>query len=157
MNHYTEVLRYIKQLAEQDPLVNTVTQGVWDDLDIDNANLFPLVHIYVSGAAFTNGQTVILNVQIGAFAVRDKVNEVVTDKFWRQDNEVDNFNETLAILNRIWTKMYTDFEERDITATENPNAESHSETRGNLLDGWVLTFDVELPNTTLNLCQYENP
>ena len=26
------------------------------------------------------------------------------------------------------------------------------EDRTNLLDGWILTFDVEIPNTTLNLC-----
>lgn len=152
MNHYTQLLYYFKGLAQADPLVNTVTQGEFSRVDLDDSNLFNLVHISVTGAGFTNGQTVRFNVQIGAFAIRVVNKETVTDKFWLQDNEVDNLNETLAILNRIWTEAYRNFDELNITATENPSAEIQIYERGNLLDGWVLTFDVELPNTDLSLC-----
>ena len=51
-------------------------------------------HIQMNSAGFTNGQVVSFNVQIGCFAVRDKISETVEDKFWLQDNEVDNMNET---------------------------------------------------------------
>jgi len=152
MNQYTQILYYIKQLAESDILINTVTQGEFDRLDLNKGNLFPLVHIAITSGGFTNGQTVKFTIEIAALAVRDKVNETVTDKFWLQDNEVDNMNEMLAVLNRMWTIMYRDFESNDITASENPSLTPLFESKKNLLDGWLLTFDIELPNTTLYLC-----
>jgi hypothetical protein len=153
MNHYTQLLYYIKQLAEEDDLVNTVTKGDFDALDLEKQNIFPLVHINISGGGFTNGSTVLFNVQIGCFDIRDINKEVIGTKFWQQDNEVDNHNTTLAILNRMWLKMYVDFEAKNITASENPTFEIQTFTRRNLLDGWILTFEVEMPNEIINLCE----
>jgi hypothetical protein len=152
MNQYTELLYYIKSLAEADSLVNTVTKGDFDLLDLDKMNIFPLVHIAIAGAGFTNGATVNFSVQVGCFDIRDINKEIRTNKFWEQDNEVDNHNTTLAILNRMWLKMYTDFEQNNITASESPSLDIYSFVRSNTLDGWILSFDVEVPNTTINLC-----
>jgi len=152
MNHYTELLYYIKQIADADSFVNTITQGDFDELDLDKANIFPLLHVNITGGSFSNGQTVNLNVEIGCFNVRDFNKEINTDKYWLNDNEVDNLNETLAVLNRLWGYMYKNFGDNDITATENPSLEAVTEYGKNYLDGWILTFDVEMPNTTINLC-----
>lgn len=156
MNQYTELLIYLKQLAEQDSFVNTVTQGEFDRIDLDKGNVFPLVHISFTNANFTNGSVVRFTMNIVCFAERvtynDVNNQTGIDKFWLQDNEVDNMNETFAVLNRMWLKMYTDFEENDITASEDPPLTPIYFARTNTLDGWELTFDVEVPNTTLNLC-----
>ena len=152
MNHYTELLYYIKQISDADDFVNTITQGDFDRIDLDKTNIFPLLHVNITGGSFTNGQVVILNVQIGCFDIRDKNKEINTDKFWLNDNEVDNLNETLAVLNRLWGYMHKDFGENNITATENPSLETVTEYGKNLLDGWIMTFDVEMPNTTINLC-----
>jgi len=153
MNQYTQLLYYIKYLAVSDALVNTVTKGDFDLLDLDKANIFPLVHINIISAGFTNGQTLKFSLQIGCFDIRDINKEVRTDKYWEQDNEVDNHNETLAILNRMWLKMYTDFELNNITASENPTLDIQSFVRSNTLDGWILNFDVEMPNVTISLCE----
>jgi len=153
MNQYTELLYYIKSLAEADPLVNTVTKGDFAKLDLKKKTVFPLVHINITDAGFTNGSVLLFGVQIGVFDIRDINKEVQTDNFWEQDNEVDNMNTTLAILNRMWLKMYTDFEKKNITASENPPLEPQEFTRGNLLDGWIMTFQVEVPNTTISLCE----
>ena len=153
MNQYTELLYYIKQLGEADPFVNTITQGEFDRLDLDKTNIFPLLHASITGAGFTNGQTVTFNIQIGCFNVRHVNKDINVDKFWLNDNEVDNLNETLATLNRLWLNMYKDFAENNITSSENPTLEPVVEYSKNLLDGWIMTFDVELPNTTISLCQ----
>ena len=152
MNQYTQLLYYIKQLGEADPFVNTITQGEFDRLDLDKSNIFPLLHINVTGAGFTNGSTITFDVQIGCFDIRDINPEIVTDKFWLQDNEVDNLNETLSVLNRLWGKMYKDFEDNNITSSEDPTLEPVTEYSKNLLDGWIMTFEVEIPNTTISLC-----
>ena len=115
-----------------------------------------MVHVNITGAGFNNGQVITFNIQIACLAVRDHNNDVNNqtgvDKFTLGTNEIDNMNECLAVLNRMWLKMFTDFTENDITASENPQLTPIYYSRTNLLDGWELTFDMEVPNTTLNLC-----
>jgi hypothetical protein len=152
MNQYTELFYYLKELLEQDDFVNSIRQGSFDQLDIEKANVYPLAHIDVLSANLDNN-VITFNVVIACVAQRDKVNEIKEDKFWRQDNEVDNFNETLAILNRLWLKLYTDLEQRDITASLNVPLSKIDFEYTNTLDGWLLDFNIQVPNTTLNLCQ----
>jgi len=150
MNHYTQLLQYIKTLGEADSFISTITKG--ENVDISKGDLFPLLHVDILTGSFTNGQTVIFNVELSCLDIRDINNEVSTDKFWEQDNEVDNHNMTLAVLNRLWKKMYVDFTENNITASENPTLEKVTDAEKNRLDGWTLSFEVEMPNTTIALC-----
>lgn len=152
LNQYTELLFFIKSLGEADPFVNTITQGEIERIDLAKGNIFPLLHIIITGASFTNGQTVVFNVELAALQQRDINNEESTDKFFQQDNEVDNLNEMLAVLNRIWTNMLREFADNNIIASEDPTLEIVTQYKANLLDGWILSFDVTVPNTTLSLC-----
>ncbi len=152
MNIYSQLLIALKTVCENHELVNTVTKGDTSLIDIEKANIYPLVHISVETGNFTNGQTIVFNVSLECLQQRDLSKEIVDDKFWRQDNEVDNHNETLAILNDIWLKLFRDWAEEYITASENPSFEKIDFEKGNILDGWALDFELELPNTTINLC-----
>lgn len=152
LNQYSELLFFIQSLGKADPFINTITQGEIERIDLDKANIFPLLHIIITGASFTNGNTIVFNVQLAALQQRDHNNEERTDKFLQQDNEIDNLNEMLAVLNRIWTNMLRGFEDENIIASENPSLEIVTEYKSNLLDGWILSFDVTVPNTTLSLC-----
>jgi hypothetical protein len=152
MNQYTQVLNYLNQLAVEAG-ANTVTKDAPSDIDLQKENIYPLVNISIANGSFTNGQTINFNVLIEAFTIRDINKEVVNDKFYGNDNEVDNHNEMLAIINRMWTSMYRDFADNLITASENPAFEKVTLEGLNLLDGWELTFAIDVPNTDLNLCQ----
>jgi hypothetical protein len=149
MNQLTELYRYIKELAEADSQVNKVTKKQ----DLAKETLFPLVNVIIESGGFTNGSTVNFNVELSCFDIRNISKEIQTDDFWGNDNEVDNHNLAIAVLNRLWNKMYIDFEENNITASENPAFELGSFEAPKLLDGARLTFSVEVPNTTINLCQ----
>jgi hypothetical protein len=149
MNQLTELYRYIKQLAEADSQVNKVTKKQ----DLAKETIFPLVNVIIESGGFTNGSTVNFNVELSCFDIRNISKEIQTDDFWGNDNEVDNHNLAIAVLNRVWNKMYIDFEENNITASENPAFELGSFEAPKLLDGARLTFSVEVPNTTINLCQ----
>lgn len=153
MNGYTELLRYFKQLGEEDVFVNTITHGDFSDVDIDKKNIFPLLHISIGNASFPSHSVVRFDVQIGCFDIRDINKEINTDKYYKNDNEVDNLNETLSVLNRIWLKMSKDFEENNITASDAPTLEIQTLTKKNMLDGWIMTFQADVPNITINLCQ----
>jgi hypothetical protein len=152
MNQYSTLLNYLQNLAYQDPLVNMVTQGEFQDMDLLKAGLFPLVHISIATGSFTNTQTINFDVQVGVFNIRTINKEINTDKFWKNDNAVDNVNECIEVLNRMWGKMYVDFDEHNITASENPTFEILYENRSNILDGVILTFVVEMPNNIISLC-----
>ena len=149
MNQLTELYRYIKELAEADSQVNKVTKKQ----DLAKETIFPLVNVIIESGGFTNGSTVNFNVELSCFDIRNISKEIQTDDFWGNDNEVDNHNLAIAVLNRLWNKMYIDFEENNITASENPSFELGSFEAPKLLDGARLTFSVEVPNTTINLCQ----
>ena len=148
MNQLTQLYNYIKTLAEADSLVNKVTRKN----DLAKETLLPLVNVIIESGAFTNGSTLKFNVEISCFNIRDINKEINTDDFWQNDNEVDNHNLAIAVLNRMWLKMYIDFEDNNITSSENPTFELGSFEAPKLLDGARLTFTVEVPNTTINLC-----
>jgi len=151
MNQYTQVLNYLNQLAVEAG-ANTVTKDAPSDIDLQKENIYPLVNISIANGSFTNGQTINFNVLIEAFTIRDINKEVVNDKFYGNDNEVDNHNEMLAIINRMWTSMFRDFADNLITSSENPSFEKVTLDGLNMLDGWELTFAIDVPNTDLNLC-----
>lgn len=152
MNHYSELLYYIKGLAEQDPFINHITQGEFSETDVDKMVLPIVLNIEINSGTLPDN-IVTFDVELACLSQRDIVKEVRTDDFAKQDNEIDNFNETHAVLNRIFNKMRLDFEKSNITATENPSINKITFGTSKLLDGWLLTFTVEMPNTTINLCQ----
>jgi hypothetical protein len=151
MNHYTQLLAYIKTLLEQDSFVNTITQGEMSKTDLNKMDIYPLAHVYIGDGNFTNGQSVNFNVTISSATQINTNNEINTDKFYGNDNEVDCYNETLSVLNRLWTTMYRDFQEHGIYASENPSL-TKSKGDENTLVGWQLDFQVVMPNRTLSLC-----
>jgi hypothetical protein len=153
MNGYSELLNYFKRTCDQDGFINTVTQGDFVDVDLHKKNIFPLAHISIGNASFPSEGVVRFDCQIGVMDVRDFKKDVVTDKFLKGDNEIDNLNETLTVLNRLWLMFSKDFESQDIFISENPTCEQFTETSKNLLDGWVMTCQIDVPNTTISLCQ----
>ncbi|NQW36880.1 MAG: hypothetical protein HQ471_07745 [Flavobacteriales bacterium] len=139
-------------MADADDLINSVRKLPFDDIDLDKEIVYPLVNVKIINGSFTNGSTINFNIQIGCFDIRDINKELRTDNYWDQDNEVDNHNTCIAVLNRIWLKMYIDLANNNITASENPTFEIGSFERSKLLDGVILSFDVEVPNTSISLC-----
>jgi len=153
LNQYSQLLYFLKGIAENNTFVNTVTKGSIDKIDWQKANIYPLVHISVNQAQFTNGQTILFDVILTCVTERDINKEIVTDdKFWSNDNETDNHNESLAILNNLWTQILRDWQETNITTSENAPLTMIDFEMGNILDGWSLEFQVELPNDTMTLC-----
>lgn len=155
MNQYSEVLKYIKDIAERDPFINTITQGDLSDAFLNKRDIYPLLHIDINTGSFIGGQVIVFNTSLTCVQQRDLNKEIVNEKFYDNDNEVDNHNETLAVLNRIWTILFRDLYKRNITATDNPTLEKITDEKADRLDGWQINFDIEIPNDTLNICEGE--
>lgn len=147
------MLRRIKRIGE--PLAHTITQGDIAALDISNSALFPLLHVTVGNATFPADGVVRFSVKIGCFDVRYGHYEEHPERFYDNDNEIDNLNATLAILNRLWLVMKRDGAQTNITPVGIPELELCREYSQNLLDGWFMTFEVDTPNTLIAFCEYK--
>ena len=152
MNQYSQLLLYIKQLAEQDDYINTIKQGIESEKELDKMDIYPLVNIDIDSGSFPNN-VVSFSVGLSCVDIRDVNKEIVNDKFANNDNQIDNHNNTLAALNRMWLIMNRDFNSNNITASENPTITKITFAGKNTVDGWEMSFDVQLPNTTLSLCE----
>jgi hypothetical protein len=153
MNAYSRLLRYIRSLAEQDVFVKTITTGA--DIDLNKGDIFPLFNIDITDATFSSNATITFSLNIQCLDIRDINNENVNDKFYLNDNEVDNYNGTLSCLNALWVKMHRDFEDNNITASDSPTLTQITYSDKNLLDGWDMSLEVEMPIDETSFCFWE--
>lgn len=149
MNGYYEVMRVLKGYLEADNDINTVTKGDIADIDLDKKNIFGLAHVNISGAAFKDG-VIVFNIAVFAMDIRNHSNEIPKDKFIGNDNEDDNLNTMLYVLNRLFLSIKK--KGGDFQILGEPSLEPFTESRKNLLDGWAMRFELEIPNTTLSVC-----
>ena len=110
----------------------------------------PLLGLRASRAS--RSRTVLFNVELTCVDIRMINKENINDKFWDNDNSVDNHNATLASLAAVWTKMSRDFARNNITASDSPTINQIDFEGVNLSDGWSMTFDVEMPIYEVGLC-----
>ncbi len=151
MNAYTQLLRHIKETAEQDPYITTILSRLPEDFDWEKGNIFPILNISALAGTFTSTSTIQFDVTITCVDKRDINKDDVEDKFWSNDNEVDNHNATLSHISHLWTKLNRDYSTENITASENPSLTQIEFEGMNLMDGWEITFQVEMP-MNVSLC-----
>ena len=149
---YSTLIRYIKDLADSEEYIKTSTMG--ENIDLNKANIFPLFNVDITNAEFTSNATVSFDVEMTCLAIRDLNNEDNKDKFYLNDNEIDNYNGTISALNVMWVRMHRDFCDKNITASDNPTLEQVTFSDKNLLDGWQMSLTVEMPIAEVNLCVY---
>ena len=144
-NYYT-ILDTLKTNLENDPFVNTVTQGDIFAVDLAKQTIFPLVHIIVNNATFESN-IIRFNVSLMAMDIVNKSKDEDTDIFNGNDNEVYVLNTMLSVLNRLYEELrrgdlFTDAFQVD----GNPTLEAFAERFENYLAGWTMTFDILVPN-----------
>ena len=144
--NYFNIIDKIKQHFENDPLVNTVTQGDIFDVDLNKQTIFPLCHIIVNQATFENN-VIRYNISILAMDITDISKSETADKFDGNDNELYILNTMMAVHNRCYEMLrrgdlYTDKFQVD----GSPICEPFTERFENKLAGFTLTVDILIPN-----------
>tara|TARA_R110000851_G_scaffold39669_1_gene100620 strand:+ start:39 stop:515 length:477 start_codon:yes stop_codon:yes gene_type:complete len=144
---YTEFLRYVKSKIENDSeYVNTITNKGSLNLDDNKGTIYPIFDVFVDSIVMAETNVILINATIACVNQRDtNKQETNTDNFFGNDNEVDNLNETLMEVHRVWGQMADGFNELGITASKSPTAEPILEEGKNLHDGWGMSITVEVP------------
>ena len=151
MNSFYKVVEFLKSHFENDIFVHTITHGVIEDIDVDKKNIFPLVHFQVTSAQIVEG-LIVFTFQIHILDIRNISKKPITDKFLKNDNELDNLNTCFAITNKFLTKLRLQRNDDDIElyASSIPTSVEFQFT--NLLDGWVFDVQLSIPNNNIEVC-----
>ena len=151
MKGFYQVTEIIKEALLSDVNVNTVTTGDITRIDLGKQTMFPLSHLVVNNVG--NEDSVLrFSLSILAMDIVDISKEEVVDIFVGNNNEQDVLNTQLAVLNKLVQvlrggNLHQDLYQLDGT----PNFEPFYDRFENEMAGWVLTFDVIVPND-ISIC-----
>ena len=100
MRAYYNVLNKLKTILSADVDVNTVTEGMIDEVSLRKKTIYSLAHIIINSAV-PIGNVMRFNVSVIVMDVVDITKEETTDLFKGNDNEQDVFNTTLSVLTKM--------------------------------------------------------
>jgi hypothetical protein len=150
-NEFITVINYLKDLLINDDDVNVVTHGVSNDIDLDKKTNYPLAHIQFLNfnPVYQSGMISFL-FEIHVLNIRD-VNKVPSgDKWLRNDNELDNYNLSVAVANRLFSRL-GEQNTNDIELVSQTTPQVITLQFMNMLDG--CNFQIELAITNqVNVC-----
>jgi len=91
MTGYYKVLELIKWFFDNDPLVNTTTEGDIFEVDLNKQTIFPLVHLMTNNVTFETN-VVRYNLSLIAMDIVDISKSATTDIYRGNDNQQDVLN-----------------------------------------------------------------
>ena len=147
MTHVYDILDVLKEELRSSPSVNTVTYGEVSDLDLDKTTMFPLSHLLIENVSY-NERTVNFRIKVLCADIVDynkKPSEF--DDFYGNDNLHDVMNTQFEVINTLIMKlMRGDLFNAKYQVNTNPVAEPFKERFNNVLAGWSVDIDIEVPN-----------
>lgn len=152
MNHVYDILDTLKNELRATKQVNTVTFGSITEADLDKTTIFPLSHI-VMGDARHLGNVIEFNIRIIMADVVDESNfKEKDDDFYGNNNMQDVLNSQFEVGNRIVSKLKRgDLFNSRYQVIGDPSLEPFMDRFSNVLTGWELNMDVQIPND-MSIC-----
>lgn len=147
MTHVYDILDVLKEELRSSPSVNTVTYGEVSDLDLDKTTMFPLSHLLIENVSY-NERTVNFRIRVLCADIVDYNKEPSEfDDFYGNDNLHDVMNTQFEVINTLIMKlMRGDLFNARYQVNTSPVAEPFKERFNNVLAGWSVDIDIEVPN-----------
>lgn len=152
MNGYFKATELLKNILQSYPTNVTVRTGRFNEMDLDKKTIYPLAYITQSLRSYASSQMNSYTFEIGILIDRDNSRSVIEEKFYDNDNEIDNFNDSDNILNYLITTLRLQNNEDNFELLSVTDAQPLFLSKHNLLDGWFLTLTLSNPNDILNIC-----
>ena len=151
MNNYNKVITVLRNILDSNEDIKTVIHGQTEVNDIYKRTIFPCAHIVPLAMDLNTPNWIKFQFDIAALDVRDISNQPTEDKFYGNDNEVDNLNVGQVVLTQLITRLRlqdNDQVEIDTVGTARPLLLKDK----SLLDGWVIQLTVKVPNSDVRVC-----
>jgi len=134
--------------------INTVTTGDLLEVDLSKQSIFPLAHIIVNDVTFSEHfMTFSINVIAMDIVDEDKDDKQDKDKpHLGLDNSHDILNTMLSVVNGLQSSLRRGgMNENNYEINDSPTATQFEDRFENLLTGWSLLLNVEIPNNDMGL------
>lgn len=141
------VSNFVVERFQDNILVNTVAFEKTEDIDLNKANIYPLVNIDLTDSVNLDS-LLQFNFNITILQQRDTEPELNNDKIFGS-NLIDNLNKTHSIATRFINGIRaTHDNDADIEVMLLSNLVMQKYTGTNLLDGVQFLLSLTIPNTT---------
>lgn len=154
MKEYYNLIDNIYNYLIGNPHINTVTTGDLLEVDLSKQTIFPLAHIIVNDVTF-NDHYITFSINVIAM---DVVDEDKDDKQLKEkphlglDNSHDILNTMLSVVNGLQSSLRRGgMNENNYEINDSPTATQFQDRFENLLTGWSLLLNIEIPNNAMGL------
>ena len=134
--------------------INTVTTGDILDVDLSKQSIFPLAHIIVNDVTFNEHfMTFSLNVIAMDIVDEDKKDKQTESKpYIGLDNKHDILNSMLTVINGLQSSLRRGgMNNNNYEINDSPTATQFEDRFENLLSGWSMVLNIEIPNDAMKL------
>jgi len=142
MNSFYKVIGYLKDQLSNDIDINTVVHG---EAPENKKDLFPLAHLMVTNGALGQGVS-IFTFTVQVLDIRNVSKKASTNKFLKNDNELDNLNTCFAVLSRLITDLKLQRNDLDIELLNEPSLIPVIYEFKDTLDGWTTELQLSITN-----------
>ena len=154
MKEYYNLIDNIYNYLNGNNNINTVTSGDIFDVDLSKQTIFPLAHIIVSDVTF-NDHYMTFSVNIIAMDVVDEYKEdkqTTHNPLYQGDNKQDILNSMLSVVNGLQSSLRRGgMNENNYEIVDSPTATQFEDRFENLLAGWSLVLNIDIPNDDMAL------
>lgn len=150
---YFKLIEALRLVFEADTRIKTITEGDIDDLDLYRQNIPAMAHIIVSDGTMKDNLNT-YDVLIQCVDIVSENNNITSEKFKGNDNRQEVFNDMDNVLRRAYMTFKRDAVADNINVLGDASiSKILEETTQNRLAGWAATFQVEVPNDLINICE----
>lgn len=144
MTNYAIVCRYVTEIFEENPLVNTIIFGEISERELNKTNIFPIAHIMPREVTPKAG-LIEISFDVAVVGVRTQPNHFQTQKIFG-DNLIDNLNESCQILSNAYSRMYLEENEYGIDLLSATAMQPIILSGQTLLDGYEMSLTFQIKN-----------
>jgi len=145
-NEISKLNNWILEEYSKNNLVNTLSVVPTEVLDMNKANIYPLVNVDMTNSVVED-QVIIVYFTMTVLQQRDTRPVKTDSKLMEEDNYLDNLNETHSIAQRFINVLLMQNNDEIITIDSLSNLKFLKQWRGGLLDGVQFTIQLAIPNT----------
>ena len=150
---YFKLINSLRLVFEADDRIKTITEGDIDDLDLYRQNIPAMAHIIISDGVMSDNLNR-YDVLIQCVDIVSENNNITSEKFKGNDNRQEVFNDMDNVLRRAYMTFKRDAIADNINVLGDASiSKILEETTENRLAGWGATFQVEVPNALIDICE----
>ncbi len=150
---YLKLITGIKTVLDEDSRIKTITEGEIDDFDQYKQNIFAIAHIVVNSSDMQDNLD-LWQVDIDIVDYVTENNNITVDKFKGNSNRQEVYNDMANVCRRVFLKLRKFSFGDKIYVQDGATREKIVQfANDNRLVGWTVSFQVEVPDLTIDICQ----